>query len=134
MSFNTAISALMVLANHLTSLAAPPLEAMHALALLVSPFAPHLGEELWRLQGHESSLAHGPWPTWDEALCVDDEVEMAVQVNGKVRGRVTLPRAASEDVARTAALGAEGVGAYTSGKQVKKFIYVPGKIINLVVG
>jgi leucyl-tRNA synthetase len=133
MSFNTAISAMMVLVNHLASLAAPPREAMRALALLVSPFAPHLGEELWHLQGHDGSLAHEPWPTWDEALCVDDEVEMAVQVNGKVRGRVTLPRAASEEVARAAALAAEGVGAYTSGKQVKKFIYVPGKIINLVV-
>ena len=70
---------------------------MRALTLLVSPFAPHLGEELWRLQGHEQSLAYEPWPTWDEALCVDDVVEMAVQVNGKVRGRVTLPRAAGED-------------------------------------
>jgi leucyl-tRNA synthetase len=123
-----------VLVNHLSSLEAPPREAMRALALLVSPFAPHLGEELWRLQGNERSLAHEPWPTWDEALCIDDVVEVAVQVNGKVRGRVTLPRAASEDEARAAALAADGVGAHTSGKQVKKFIYVPGKIINLVVG
>jgi leucyl-tRNA synthetase len=107
---------------------------MRALALLVSPFAPHLGEELWHLQGHAASLAHAPWPTWDEALCVDDLVEMAVQVNGKVRGRVTLPRAAGEADARAAALAAEGVAAHTTGKQMKKFIYVPGKIINLVVG
>jgi leucyl-tRNA synthetase len=134
LAFNTAISAMMVLVNHLGSLEAVPREAMGALTLLVSPFAPHLGEELWRVQGHQQSLAYEPWPTWDEALCVDDVVEIAVQVNGKVRGRVTLPRAASDDEARAAALAAEGVGPYTSGKQVKKLIYVPGKIINLVVG
>ncbi len=134
MAFNTAISAMMVLANHLADQKEVPRAAMAALTLLVSPFAPHLGEELWRLQGHTESLAREPWPTWDEALCVDDVIEMAVQVNGKVRGRVTLPRAASEGDARAAALAAEGVGAHTAGKQVKKFIYVPGKIINLVVG
>jgi leucyl-tRNA synthetase len=134
MAFNTAISAMMVLANHLAALPAVPREAMRALTLLVSPFAPHLGEELWHLQGNDKSLAHELWPTWDEALCVDDVVEMAVQVNGKVRGRVTLPRAAGEDEARAAALAAEGVGAHTAGKAVKKFIYVPGKIINIVVG
>ncbi len=134
MAFNTAISAMMVFANHLASLDAVPREARRALTLLVSPFAPHLGEEMWLLDGHEGSLAREPWPTWDEALCVDDVIEMAVQVNGKVRGRVTLPRAAAEDEARAKALAADGVAAHTAGKQVKKFIYVPGKIINLVVG
>ena len=134
MSFNTAISAMMVLTNHLHGAKGAPAEAIEALIKLVAPFAPHLAEELWRLRGHPTSLAHEPWPTWDEALCVDDVVEMAVQVNGKVRGRVTLPRTASEDEVRTAALAADGVGTYTAGKQVKKFIYVPGKIVNLVVG
>ncbi len=100
LAFNTAISAMMVLTNQLAALEAVPREAMRALTLLVAPFTPHLAEELWHLQGHAESLAHEPWPTWDEALCVDDVVEMAVQVNGKVRGRVTLPRAANEDDAR----------------------------------
>lgn len=134
LAYNTAISAMMVLANHLTELAAVPREAMRAFALILSPFAPHLGEELWRLLGSETSLAHEPWPTWDEALCIDDVIEMAVQVNGKVRGRVTLSRVASEDDAKRAALAADGVGAFTAGKTVKKFIYVPGKIVNIVVG
>ncbi len=134
MSFNTAISAMMVLVNHFGERKATPREAITALTQLVAPFAPHLGEELWRRLGHEKSLAYEPWPTFDEALCVDDQIEMAVQVNGKVRGRVILARAASEADARTAALAAEGVGLYTEGKSIKKFIYVPGKIVNLVVG
>jgi leucyl-tRNA synthetase len=134
MAYNTAISAMMVLTNHLTSLPEVPREAAVPLALLVSPFAPHLGEELWRLTGHDKTLAYEPWPTYDEALCTDDVVELAVQVNGKVRGRVTLAKTASEDDARTAALAVEGVAAFAAGKQIKKFVYVPGKIVNLVVG
>jgi leucyl-tRNA synthetase len=134
MSFNTAITALMVLTNHLGGLTEVPREAADALILMVSPFAPHAGEELWRLTGHPESLAHETWPTYDEALCVDDVIEMAVQVNGKVRGKVTLGRAASEDEARAAALAAEGVAAYTKDKAIKKLVYVPGKIVNLVVG
>jgi leucyl-tRNA synthetase len=134
MSFNTAISAMMVLVNHFGERKATPREAITALTQLVAPFAPHLGEELWRRLGHEKSLAYEPWPTFDEALCVDDQIEMAVQVNGKVRGRVILTRTASEADARSAALAAEGVSPYTDGKSIKKFIYVPGKIVNLVVG
>ena len=134
LAYNTAISAMMVLVNHLGELKAVPREAMRALSKILSPFAPHIGEELWKLQGHDRSLAYEPWPVWDEALCVDDVVEMAVQVNGKVRGRVTLARDAKEDEARVAALAAEGVTSFTAGKQVKKFVYVPGKIVNIVVG
>jgi leucyl-tRNA synthetase len=134
LSYNTAISAMMMLLNHLADLEAVPREAMRAFTLILSPFAPHLGEELWRLLGSPSPLAFASWPQWDEALCIDDQVEMAVQVNGKVRGRVVLSRNASEDEARAAALAAEGVSGFTAGKQVKKFIYVPGKIVNIVVG
>jgi leucyl-tRNA synthetase len=134
LAFNTAIAALMVLVNHLTALDDVPREAAQALILMVSPFAPHLAEELWRHTGHPETLAYEPWPTWDEALCVDDVIEMAVQVNGKVRGRVTLSRTASEDEARAAALAADGVSAHTAGKQVRKFVFVPGRIVNLVVG
>ena len=134
MAFNTAISAMMVLVNHLARLAAMPREAVRALVLLVSPFAPHLGEELWRRLGHAASLAYEPWPAFDEALCVDDVVEIAVQVNGKVRGRVQLARDASEADARAAALAADGIAARLAGQAVKKFVYVPGQIVNLVVG
>jgi leucyl-tRNA synthetase len=133
LSFNTAITAMMVLVNHLSGLPSVPRAAVIDLVKLLSPFAPHVAEELWRIIGHDKSIAHEPWPAHDEALCIDDVVEMAVQVNGRVRGRVTLPRAASEDEARKAALGADGIAAYTQGKQIKKFIFVPGKIINVVV-
>ncbi len=134
MAFNTAISAMMVLLNHLAAQPSPPREAALALILLVSPFAPHVAEELWRLTGHERSLAYEPWPAYDEALCVDDVIEVPVQVNGKVRGRVTLPKAASEADARAAALDVESVKAAMGGKLVKKLVYVPGKILNIVIG
>ncbi|TKD13231.1 leucine--tRNA ligase [Polyangium fumosum] len=133
LSFNTAISAMMVLLNHLGSLKDLPREAARGLLICVSPFAPHVAEEVWRMWGNERSIALEAWPTFDPTLCVDDVIEMAVQVNGKVRGRVTLPIKASEDEARNAALTAEGVSAFTAGKTLKKFIYVPGKIVNLVV-
>jgi leucyl-tRNA synthetase len=133
LSLNTAISAMMVLSNHLLALPAVPRSALESLVLVLSPFAPHVCEEVWEKLGHGESLALAPWPTWSEALCVDDVVEMAVQVNGKVRGRVTLAKTASEDEARAAALAVDGVTSFVAGKTVKKFIYVPGKIVNLVV-
>lgn len=134
MSFNTAISTMMVLTNHLTDLPAVPRQGLLRLLQMIAPFAPHLAEELWERAGQKPSVGSEAWPAYDEALCIDDVVEMAVQVNGKVRGRVSLPRAASEEDARSAALAADGVALYTTGKSVKKFIYVPTKIINIVVG
>ncbi|MBW2525117.1 MAG: leucine--tRNA ligase [Deltaproteobacteria bacterium] len=132
MAFNTALTALMVLCNHLMGLEPVPRQAAEALALLVSPFAPHLGEELWHRLGHGDSLAYQPWPTFDEALCVDDTIEIGVQVNGKTRGTVQIAKDASEEDARAAALAVETVGRHVEGKTVRKFIYVPGKIINFV--
>jgi leucyl-tRNA synthetase len=134
LSFNTAISAMMVLLNHLASFETVPREAAEKLALILSPFAPHVSEEIWQKLGHTRSLAHESWPTWDEALCIDDVVDVPVQVNGKVRGVVRLARTASEDEARAAALAAEGVAPFLAGKSVKKLVYVPARIVNLVVG
>ncbi len=133
MRFNTAIAAMMELTNHLMSQDPVPREAAETLTLLVSPFAPHLGEELWRRLGHEESLAHHPWPLYEEALCVDDTIEMGVQVNGKTRGTVLIPRDATADVARAAAMEVANVSKHVEGKEVKKFIFVPGRIINFVV-
>ena len=132
--FNTAISAMMILVKQLGALKQVPREAARALTLLVSPFAPHLGEELWHRLGARASLAYEPWPEFDPALVTDDVLELGVQVNGKMRGTVQLSVTADEATAREAALGEAKVRAQVEGKTIKKMVYVPGKIINLIVG
>jgi leucyl-tRNA synthetase len=132
--FNTAISAMMILVRHLGGLKEVPRHAAESVALLVSPFAPHLGEELWRRLGHAESLARAPWPAFDPALVKEDVVEMGVQVNGKLRGTITLAVDADEATAREAALAEPRVLAHVEGKAIKKFIYVKAKIVNLIVG
>ncbi|MGO8997505.1 MAG: leucine--tRNA ligase [Polyangiaceae bacterium] len=131
--FNTAISQMMILVKHLGQLAEIPREAAKALALIVSPFAPHLGEEAWERLGSKKSLALEAWPAFDPALVKDDTREIGVQVNGKVRGVVAIAVNADEATAQAAALKDPKVAAHVEGKTVKKFIYVPGKIINLIV-
>jgi leucyl-tRNA synthetase len=134
MRLNTAVSAMMILSNHLASLEEPPRDAVEKLVLIVSPFAPHLAEELWAVLGHVPSISHVAWPDYEERLCVEDSVEMAVQVNGKVRGRVTLGRNASEEAAVKAALADDHVQKFLQGRSVEKVIYVPARILNLIVG
>ncbi len=134
MRFNTAISAMMILVRQLGALPAVPRDALRTFALLVSPFAPHLGEELWERLGGTTSLAHEPWPSFDPALVKDDVVEIGVQVNGKVRGAVQLAVDATEATALEAAHAAPNVATYLAGKAVKKVVYVPGKILNVIVG
>jgi leucyl-tRNA synthetase len=132
--FNTAISAMMILVNRLRELESVPREAAEAYALILSPFAPHLGEELWQRLGHGESLAHAPWPTFDPALVKDDTREIGVQVNGKVRGAVNLAVTASQDEAVAEARKDAKIHAFLEGKAIKKIIYVPGKILNFIVG
>jgi len=95
---------------------------------------PHLAEELWETLGHAPSIADVPWPDYDPALCIDAEVEIAVQVNGRVRGRITVARDAPEAAARELALADEGVRPHVEGKSVRKVVYVPGRIVNFIVG
>jgi len=133
MSFNTAISAMMVLTNHLSSLGDKvPLEAAEKLALMVSPLAPHLGEECWSILGHDESLAYEPWIEFNEELCVDDEITMGVQVNGKARGQITIPADADEEIAMAAAQEVEKVQSQIDGKTIRKVIYVQGRILNII--
>jgi leucyl-tRNA synthetase len=135
--FNTAVSAMMILVKHLGGLSAVPYDAVRTLALILSPFAPHLGEEIWHRIGAGTAtgtLAYEPWPEFDAALVKDDTVEIGVQVNGKLRGTVTLAVDADEETARQAALAEERVRAHVDGKTVKKFIYVKGKIVSFIVG
>ncbi len=134
MHFNTAISAMMILVRHLGSLEIVPRGAVQALALILSPFAPHLGEEVWERLGHRQSLANEPWPQFDPRLVQDETVEIGVQVNGRFRCTISLPVDAGEDAARAAALAEERVRAHVEGKTVRKFIYVKGKIVNFIVG
>ncbi|CAM9370123.1 unnamed protein product [Ectocarpus sp. 6 AP-2014] len=135
LAFNTAISALMVLTNHLMTFEKPPREALEALVRMVSPFAPHLGEECWDLLGNNegNGIAFAPWVEWKEELCVSDSVTLGVQVNGKVRAELELSKTASSDDARALAEVLPQVVKFTDGKEVKKFIYVPGRIISFVV-
>src|SRR5690606_21155368 len=111
-----------------------PAAAAEALTLLLHPFAPHLAEEMWETLGHPPSVQAAPWPTFDPSKCVDAEVEIAVQVLGKVRGRITLARDASEAVALEAAKALPAIASQLEGKTIRKVVYVPAKILNFIVG
>ncbi|MEZ4223774.1 MAG: leucine--tRNA ligase [Polyangiaceae bacterium] len=130
--FNTAISAMMILTNHLNSMGQVPKIALEKLVLCLSPFAPHLGEELWARLGHSPSTLDAAWPAFDETLCVDDVLELPVQVNGKVRGKVTIPKDAAEADVKAAALADAHVAKFIEGKTLRKVVYVPGRIVNLI--
>ena len=119
--------------NHLTKEDVTARAAIEPLVLMLAPLAPHLAEELWRRLGHDSSLAHGPFPTVDPAYLVEDTVEYPVQVNGKVRGRVTVAADATADAVETAALAEEKVVAFMAGATPKKVIVVAGKLVNVVI-
>lgn len=132
---NTAAAKLIEYTNHLTKehREAVPRAAVEPLVLMLAPLAPHLAEELWLRLGHTTSLAHGPFPVADPAYLVDDTVEYPVQVNGKVRGRVTVAAAADQDTLKAAALADEKVQAFLAGANPRKVIVVPGRLVNLVV-
>ena len=131
MRFNTAISAMMVLTNELMKLDKVPPEALGVLARLLHPFAPHLGEEAWHMLGYPPSIQAASWPSYDPALCEEDEVEVPVQINGKVRGRITLPRDATEEEALRAAR--QALATHLANKPLRKAIWVPNKILNLIL-
>jgi leucyl-tRNA synthetase len=134
MRFNTAIAAMMEFTNHLTPLSVRPLSVLKPFVLILSPFAPHLAEELWHLLGGGDTLAYEPWPSFDPALTKADEIEVPVQINGKVRLRLIVPAEISKDELEKAALADERVRPLIEGKQVRKVIVVPGKLVNIVVG
>ena len=133
MKFNTAIAAMMSLVNALYASGQVTRGELSVLVQLLNPVAPHITEEIWRNLGHETSLVHHPWPQWDEKALVRDEVEIAIQMNGKVRGRMMV---ATSLTARDtdALLARQEVQALLAGKTVRKAIYVPGRLLNLVVG
>lgn len=130
---NTAAAKLIEYTNHLTKEGVTARSAIEPLVLMVAPLAPHLAEELWRRLGHEGSLAHGPFPAVDERYLVDDTVELPVQVNGKVRGKITVAADADKAALEAAALADEKVQAFLAGATPKKVIVVPGRLVNFVV-
>jgi len=136
--FNTAIAAVMELSNTLADVtpsadAAPVVRlALETMVRLLHPFVPHVTEELWEALGHEPSVLSAGWPTFDEAACAEDVLEIAVQVNGKLRARITAPAGASEDDLKAAAMADPRVQQHLEGAEVRKTIVVPGRLVNIV--
>ena len=133
LSFNTAISRMMEFTNEVGQNDVRPKSILEPFVLLLSPFAPHLAEECWQILGHKQSLAYEPWPKYDESFLVEDEVEIPVQVNGKVRGKIKVPVDADQSTLQSSAEADESVKKHLDGKQVVKVIAIPGRMVNFVV-
>jgi leucyl-tRNA synthetase len=133
LSFNTAIAKMMEFTNYFFKCDPRPRSAMETLVLLLSPFAPHLAEELWQLLGHPKTLAYEPWPEFDPALVIDDTVEVPLQVNGKLRSKITVAREITADKLEAAARADAKIAELLLGKTVVKTIVVPGRLVNFVV-
>jgi len=133
LSYNTAIAAMMEYMNVLRAGERRPHRAeAEPLVQLVAPFAPHVAEELWERLGHGESVFDAGWPRYDAALAAEDEIELVVQVNGKLRGKVRVPRETTQDDAWAAALADAGVAKFVTGTP-KKVVFVPGRLLNIVV-
>ncbi|MGE5092082.1 MAG: leucine--tRNA ligase [Bacillota bacterium] len=132
--YNTAIAAYMELVNVLRDTRCSDRQVVQDLIVMIAPFAPHFAEECWERLGHRTSVFDELWPEWDEHLVVEDEVEVAVQVNGKTRSTVSVPRNSSEEAVVAAALADETTVRFVAEKEIRKRIYVPNRLLNLVVG
>ncbi|MDD7620385.1 MAG: leucine--tRNA ligase, partial [Prevotella sp.] len=130
-SYNTSIAAFMIAVGELQKCRSR--EILEQLVILISPFAPHIAEELWHVLGHETTVCDAQWPAWDEEKMRDDEITMPVQFCGKTRFTIQLPAGIGKEDAEKAALADERTARYTDGKQIVKVIVVPGRIINIVV-
>ena len=138
--FNTMIAALMEFTNHLSKIKEVGYvtdsawkESIDTLLLLLAPTAPHLTEELWHRMGYSDSIHNQSWPQWEEELAKDEEITLVVQINGKLRERITVPVSITEAEAQQLALGSQRVKLHLAGREVVRKIYVPGRLVNLVV-
>jgi leucyl-tRNA synthetase len=129
---NTALARMIELNNALVKLPEVPREAAEPLVTMLAPIAPHVCEELWQRLGHEESLAFEPWPSYDPAHLVEDEVEIVVQVLGKKRAVIRVPASAEQDAIEKAALEDPHVSKHIEGKTVRNVIHVPGRLVNIV--
>jgi leucyl-tRNA synthetase len=139
--FNTAIAALMELVNEISSFTPQTDEdrtvagfAIKNTLLMLAPFAPHITEELWNAIGEKNSIFEQPWPVWNEELSKEEEIELVVQVNGKLRAKILVPAGLSDDDAKQRALQEKKIKEMLDGKQIKKIVVVKGKLVNIVIG
>jgi leucyl-tRNA synthetase len=132
MKFNTAIAAMMEFVNAVFRAGRIARDQAERFVLVLTPFAPHIAEEIWQRLGHGESLAGEPWPKFDPSVMVEQQVELVVQVNGKVRGRIRVPADAPEADVIAAALAEPRVAAAAEGRNVVKTILVPGRLVNIV--
>ena len=133
LNFNTAISQMMIFVNEAYKAKTLYKPYAEGLVKMLACIAPHIGEEMWQQLGHDESITYAPWPTYEEDKLVVSTIEIAVQVNGKVRGRMSINKDQEAESVKEQALALENVKAHTEGKEIKKIIYVPNKIVNIVV-
>jgi leucyl-tRNA synthetase len=132
-SFNTSVASFMICVNELTALKCNKREVLEPLAIIISPYAPHIAEELWSLLGHQQSIIFAKFPQFNEAYLVEDSHEYPVSINGKMRAKVSLSLSLSAAEVEQAALADPAVQKWTEGNPPKKVIVVPGKIVNIVI-
>jgi leucyl-tRNA synthetase len=130
--FNTAISQMMIFVNHLGRLENKPKKVIETFVLILAPLAPHIAEELWQRLGHNNTLAYENWPKFDENLAKEKEIELAVQVLGKIKDKIVVPADADEEQIKQKALASEKVIAAISGKEIKKVIVIKSRLVNIV--
>jgi leucyl-tRNA synthetase len=133
LAFNTAISRMMEFTNHFTTASERPRAVLEKFVLLLSPFAPHIAEELWQALGHHDTLGREPWPAFDPALAKEETIEVPVQINGKLRSKITVPVDLNQAKLEAAARADERVNELLDGKTIVKTIVVPGRLVNFVV-
>ena len=133
MKFNTAIAAMMTLVNDIYECGSLTEDELGVIVRILCPFAPHICEEIWEGLGNKELCSLAQWPVYDEAKTVDDTVELAVQINGKVRGIISVPANAAKEELLAAAKADEKIAGAIEGKTIVKEIVVPGKIVNIVV-
>lgn len=132
MKFNTAIAAMMTYVNEIYKYGAITPAELKTLLLLLNPVSPHITEEMWQLQGFKGRVYQATWPVWDESKLVSDEIEIVVQICGKVRAKIMIPADADKNTMEKLALEAPAINAAVTGKTIKKIVTVPGKLVNIV--
>jgi leucyl-tRNA synthetase len=133
MQFNTAISQMMIFVNEMTKMDSLPRQAMESFAILLGPYAPHLAEELWDALGHEGGISRVPFPSAEDRWLVEDTLTIPVQVNGKIRAKLEVPADISEETIVEMAKADERVAALLDGKQIRKLLYIPGRMVTIAV-